>query len=261
MTDVLGTMEDDEMHTQNIQKQFGIRVPTYNTAANWMLNQELIQAHIRAAGTPDNTKNTCLELCCGTGILGKAFTQHGWEVTGIDLTQEMVDESGKYFKAVQGSVEDMPFPDHAFDVAILRQAYMLVNGPKALKEIRRVLKDDGVFILSQSVAFSEEDEPEYRQVQLARHINMLTYYTTESLKTELEENGFSVEDTLFLRGRESVDKWLRMAIALSPDVREKIRAMIADASEGYKRIRNVQHENNELHEDWQWAIFVARVTR
>jgi len=243
----------------NIRNQFSKRAKSFDTAANWMLNDRLINAHLVAAGSKPNGHSRSLDLCCGTGILGKAFLARGWEVNGVDLTKEMADEAGRHFKTIVSNIEKLPYEDNSFDVAYLRQSYMLVDGPKALNEIKRILRPGGIFVFSQSVAFSdEEDGPQYEKIQTARHINMVKYYKTGDLVSELEVNGFKVEHKDFLQIPESVDCWLNNALALSSESKEKIFNLIANAPENYKKIRNVRFENGKLYEDWNWVIITAR---
>lgn len=254
------THETPESHEQRIKDQFAIRVGTFNTAAKWMLDPSLLEAHVRVAGEPSDGARRLLDLCCGTGIVGAEFQKRGWRVEGIDLTPEMAAEAGRSFPARAGSVEEMPFATGSFDAAVLRQSYMLLDGPRALSEIRRTLATGGLFVLSQSVPFGESDNERYRQVQEARHINITRYYRTEDLVRELEENGFRVVKTEFLRVRESVDQWLARAPELETGLKARIRDLIANAPEEYRRARRVAIENGELFEDWNWAVLAARKT-
>jgi hypothetical protein len=121
-----------------------------------------------------------------------------------------------------------------------------------------VLKPGGRFILIQSVSFSSADEEVYAQVQEARHINMLTYYRDTDLEKTLRDHGFKVVGNKMLRVKESVDHWLNSAPELVPELRERIRGLIAEAPEGYKEIRHVHTAGGELFEDWNWQILTGQ---
>ena len=161
------------------------------------------QATNLAAGPP--TKPCRCLVVHGTGIVGRHLLKLGWNVHGVDLTPEMLDVSSGYYPTTQGTVEDLPFEDNAFDLAVLRQSFMLVDDDKAMREIVRVLKPGGRYILIQSVAFSNDDDEQYAKVQWARHINQKTYYTAEGLERLFEAHGLEVFTKTFLRICESVD--------------------------------------------------------
>ncbi len=62
-----------------------------------------------------------LEVGCGTGHWSEFFTQKGFEVTGVDVSAEMVKvASGKNIPRAKFNLADavaLPFDDDAFDVA------------------------------------------------------------------------------------------------------------------------------------------------
>jgi ubiquinone/menaquinone biosynthesis C-methylase UbiE len=244
-------------HHSKVRDQFAQRIQTYERAANWMLSPDLIQAQREVVGPVRSGRDQCLDLCCGTGIVGRNLLDLGWKVRGLDLTPEMGFVASEYFPVKIGSIEHIDLPDNSYDLAILRQSFMLVDGRAALKEIHRVLKPGGRFVLVQSVSFSEADDEIYRRVQEARHINMLTYYRSGDLENIFREFGFRVSGQKTLRVKESVDHWLNSAPELAPELRADIRGLIAQAPLGYKDVRRVHTVNDELFEDWNWLLLAG----
>lgn len=248
----------ETIHHESIRQQFAQRISTYEKAAAWMLAPDLIEAHREAAGPAPADANLCLDLCCGTGIVGRNLLDLGWNVKGLDLTPEMGAAAETYFPVQTGSVEAMPIPDNTYDLAILRQSFMLVDGDKALNEIHRILKPGGRFILIQSVSFGTADDEVYSQVQWARHINQKTYYRQIDLENSMRNHGFSIVGAKTLRVRESVDHWLNSAPELKPELRQKIRHLIAGAPDAYKWARDVRETGGELSEDWNWLVLTGQ---
>ena len=92
-----------------------------------------------------------LDLACGTGDLTKAMAERGWQVTGLDISEEMMavgkTKCGSLRPQptfVSGSAEQIPFDDASFDVVTI--AFGLRNfdhRAQCLAEIRRVLKPGG----------------------------------------------------------------------------------------------------------------------
>ena len=96
-------------------------------------------------------KAAVLDLACGTGDLTKALSEKGYQVTGLDISSEMMAigrEKCRYLSPkpnfVLGSAEQIPFPDDTFDAVTI--AFGLRNfdhRARCLAEIRRVLKPGG----------------------------------------------------------------------------------------------------------------------
>ena len=95
---------------------------------------------------------TVLELAAGTGLIAKNIVRVASHIEVTDASEEMIAEAKRNNRSAKlhFSVRDMfclPYADKSFDVVIVSNALHIVPQPeKALAEIRRVLKDDGVLI-------------------------------------------------------------------------------------------------------------------
>ncbi len=95
---------------------------------------------------------TVLELATGTGLIAKHIVNAAQSVEATDASSEMIGQAkaGNLSQKLHFSVQDMfalPYADRSFDAVIVANALHIVPQPeKALAEIRRVLKDDGVLI-------------------------------------------------------------------------------------------------------------------
>ena len=95
---------------------------------------------------------TVLELATGTGLIAKNIVNAAAHIEATDASAEMVAEAKRDNQSAKlhFSVQDMfrlPYADKSFDVVIVSNALHIVPLPeKALAEIRRVLRDDGVLI-------------------------------------------------------------------------------------------------------------------
>ncbi|HEX8982336.1 MAG TPA: class I SAM-dependent methyltransferase [Ktedonobacterales bacterium] len=103
--------------------------------------------------TPNNA--AVLEVGAGPGALWRDNldrTPAGWKVTLTDLSEGMVDEerraiSHPAFTCTTADVESLPFDDNTVDVVIANHMlYHVPDRPKALSEVRRVLRPGGAFI-------------------------------------------------------------------------------------------------------------------
>ena len=95
---------------------------------------------------------TVLELATGTGLIAKHIVNAATHVEATDASAEMIAEAKRdnLSAKLHFSAQDMfrlPYVDESFDVVIVSNALHIVPQPeKALIEIKRVLKDDGVLI-------------------------------------------------------------------------------------------------------------------
>ena len=95
---------------------------------------------------------TVLELATGTGLIAKNIVNSAAHIEATDASPEMIAEAKRDNRSAKlhFSVQDMfhlPYADKSFDVVIVANALHIVPEPeKALSEIRRVLKDDGVLV-------------------------------------------------------------------------------------------------------------------
>jgi 2-polyprenyl-6-hydroxyphenyl methylase / 3-demethylubiquinone-9 3-methyltransferase len=94
-----------------------------------------------------------LDIGCGGGILAEEFAAAGFEVTGIDPSENSLNVARNHAKQngltvtyQPGTGEDLSFPDHSFDVVYCCDVLEHVKDlPKCISEISRVLKPGGVF--------------------------------------------------------------------------------------------------------------------
>lgn len=91
-----------------------------------------------------------LDVGCGTGAVLKMLEQAGWQARGVDMSPDAI----KYCEAKNLSVnigfaDKINFPDDTFDLVIASDVLEhLENDAAAVKEIRRVLKPGGIFIVT-----------------------------------------------------------------------------------------------------------------
>ncbi|MCB0103074.1 MAG: methyltransferase domain-containing protein [Anaerolineales bacterium] len=96
-----------------------------------------------------------LEVGCGTGELWRECANRiptGWALTLTDLSEGMLDAAwrnlvvtGRNCKFENADVQSLPYADKTFDAVIANHMlYHVPDRKKALQEIKRVLKDDGV---------------------------------------------------------------------------------------------------------------------
>ena len=171
------------------------------------------------AAVAEAQPHSVLEVGCGWGELAEwVGRETGAEVTAIDLSPRMVELAREGGVAARvADVQDLPFADGEFDVAIA--AWMLYHVPdldRAVSELARVLRPGGRLVVAtnsrfhllelrelvgsgpSTLKFSREDGEEH----LYRHFAQVT---REDIDGQLE-----------FADRAEVEEYVRASISMSP---------------------------------------------
>jgi ubiquinone/menaquinone biosynthesis C-methylase UbiE len=109
------------------------------------VGQLIVENHIEAG-------EHVLDLCCGQGTLTAMISLAKAKVTGLDFSPEMVSNARKAApdaRIHRGDAMAMPFGDAQFDKVVCNFGIMHIpNQQKALSEVRRVLKPNGMFVMA-----------------------------------------------------------------------------------------------------------------
>jgi len=95
-----------------------------------------------------------LDIGCGTGYGSAKLAEAAAEVVGIDISRmalrfarKRYRDSGALF--IHMNAERLQFPDHSFDFIVSTENFEhLRNQPESAREMRRVLKADGLCLLA-----------------------------------------------------------------------------------------------------------------
>ena len=89
-----------------------------------------------------------LDVGCGTGSFAAALAARGWEVTGVDVSEDMLRRArAKRIHALRADAGSMPFQEAAFDAAVSVFTHTDVDDfPAAVREVARVLRPGAPFV-------------------------------------------------------------------------------------------------------------------
>ena len=147
-----------------------------------------------------------LELATGTGLIAKHIVRSADHIEATDASQETIEQAKQGVKSTKlyFSVQDMfhlPYADQSFDVVIVVNALHIVPEPeKALSEIRRVLKDDGVLV---APTFTHADNAFFGKVKAffmkLAGFPLHSKWTSHEYLAFLRENGWAVQKSTVLK--------------------------------------------------------------
>ena len=149
---------------------------------------------------------TVLEIATGTGLIAKHIVNAAAHIEATDASAEMIAEAKRDNRSAKlhFSVQDMfrlPYADKSFDVVIVSNALHIVPQPeKALAEIRRVLKDDGVLI---GPTFTHAENSIFGKVRAffmkLAGFPLHSRWTGEEYLRFLRQNGWTVRKSVVLK--------------------------------------------------------------
>ena len=106
--------------------------------------------YLRANSTP----GTGLDVGCGTGVLAQRLALAGYEMTGIDPSEGMLDvlaERAPDVRAMRGSGTELPFDDASFGLVFTVAALHHIAAPEAVRatlaEMVRVTRPGGRIVI------------------------------------------------------------------------------------------------------------------
>lgn len=136
-----------------------------------------------------------LDLGCGPGRDAKIFSDNGYIVTGIDLSDKLLRIAGKHAPKAEFLNMDMlnlSFPDSYFDGiwAMSSLIHLEKNQlPEALAQCQRVIKTGGAFYLCFKKGEGESLEPDQRYGGLEKYY---AYYQANELRNIINNTKFEI---------------------------------------------------------------------
>ena len=148
---------------------------------------------------------TVLELATGTGLIAKHIVNAAAHIEATDASAEMITEAKRTRSAkLHFSVQDMfrlPYANQSFNVVIVSNALHIVPQPeKALQEIKRVLKDDGVLIAPTFTHAGNSFSGKVRAFFMKRvGFPLHSKWTSAEYLRFLQQNGWAVRKSAVLK--------------------------------------------------------------
>ncbi len=131
-----------------------------------------------------------LDIACGQGYFSRAFYKNGMQVTGCDISLELIDLARKnspkeitYFVAPAEKVADNITPEEKFDVALIVLAIQNIEDMRAaFVESAKLLKTGGrlVLVINHPVFRIPQNSSWQWDAQLGKQYRRIDSYMTDS---------------------------------------------------------------------------------
>ena len=160
-------------------------------------HEELAQwgvSHLDIAGD-----DVIIDIGCGGGVNVERFLKMTKDkVYGLDYSEVSVEKSSLRnhdaieegrCEIIQGSVSELPFEDNTFDIATgFETVYFWPDLANDLKEVHRVLKEDGIIFICNEVSSDDGFSDDQKEISKSIAMNI---YSDDEFEMYLREAGFS----------------------------------------------------------------------
>lgn len=222
--------------TRRVQEQFGTIAAAYVSSPGHARGDDLDQ--LVAWGRALSPARV-LDLATGGGHTALAFTAIARRVVACDVTEPMLRAArgllqGRAAAAdfVAGDVEALPFGDGVFDVVTCRiAAHHFANVAAAVREVRRVLRPGGSFLLQDILGHDDSEAAAFvTEVERRRDPSHVRAYRTTEWKAFLRAAGLTpIDDAVVAKGR-PWDEWTTRT-RMTAHARAELEAFVLAAPE------------------------------
>ncbi|MCR5764311.1 MAG: class I SAM-dependent methyltransferase [Treponema sp.] len=181
-----------------------IFAPVYELA---MKSQENIYNYLYENISSVSKDKTVLELATGPGMIAKHIAQSAKIVVATDFAPNMIETAKKGYVPENvtfkvANAEKLIFADDSFDVVIIANAlHVMPNPHKALAEISRVLKEDGILIAPNFIERESRKKNLWQKILSLAGIKFNHEWTADEYKAFLKENGWNITKSDIIKGR------------------------------------------------------------
>lgn len=249
---------DTKKHNKNIVAQFSKQAKGYTSITSHSDSLEKL-----IAMTSASINDEVLDIACGSGIVSCEFAKYTNHVTGIDMTQEMLEEAKKIQTILNlknltwemGDVESLPYGDNSFSIVISRFGFHhFLNPLKVLSEMKRVCKPNGI-VLVVDVSLPDSKIKKYNEMEKNRDNSHVGALSIAEFSHLFEKVGFNNLKTDFYSMQIELKEQLKASFPT--DVIALENMIVADVGVNELGI-NVAKHNDQYVLHYPVCIFAAK---
>lgn len=240
-------------------EHFAKRAQEYDQLGTWVKNSDILQ--IMCELLPNDCSNySFIDIGAGTGAVSSYIFEKKPTIkrfVALDVSDDMLSHiTNEFITKCCAPVESIPFSSKTFDVAVSRQCLHYVEDLNmACDEIRRVLKDDSIFLLAQITPIAGINEEYWKEIVRFRSSFYKNFISTDEWVDLLENHGFNCESITHVTHRGSVKKWEKKYGVASRNKIMSYRKLLVDAPELFKETYHVEETEDDVLYNVNWSIF------
>lgn len=221
---------------RSVQKQFAKNPEKYRDERLFSSGTDLKQM---IDALPLTGREKVLDIGSGAGHTALAFAPFVKQCIGLDLTEDMVrvatdlarDRRAENVSFRQGNAEQLPFQDASFDIVTCRfAAHHFADVRQVMREVKRVLKTKGIFLLVDHYAPEDEVLDAFiNELDRMRDPSHVREYSLSEWERLFAENGFTYEKIYQWDLPIHFSRWIERA-GTPPDMEKKIISFLQTAT-------------------------------
>jgi ubiquinone/menaquinone biosynthesis C-methylase UbiE len=243
-----------------IVQHFARRSDVYDAFGTWVNNDDVLSS-ITSFLPNKQGRLDIVDLGSGTGAVASYIINnysHVNTMVAVDVCEDMLKriDSNQITKIVS-PLENMPFKDNVFDVAVSRQCLHYINDlKKTISEIVRILKNNGIFVLSQIVPLESSTRSYWEKIIRLKQPLRYNYFSEKEWLQLFAQAGFKLISMQRFSHRSSIKKWTQKYTINNFETIETYKMLLLSASQQFMTEYNVKVTSDDIFYDSFW--FVAK---
>lgn len=245
------------------EKRYWATRATSYSKLEWASRQDYLNSVVNAGDLQPT--DVVLDAGTGTGLVARAAAPHVAKVIGVDISPEMMrDLKGTPSDNCEfelGDIRALDFKTGHFSKAFSRMVFhgLITSVDAAAREIHRVLKPGGRFILSEGIPPDRCAEEWYTEMFRLKE-ERLTFFP-ETLEDILSRAGFSgLRTHIHVSPQVSIRNWLEHSGLPDSRQQEIMQTHLAMPQHIKKVYRATFSEDQDVLLDMKFAIVVGSKT-
>ena len=175
------------------------------------------ERHISFLARAHEPGSSVLDVGCGRGVLLGALADRGFEVHGVELSEDAVRGAEPRAQIrIAPSLVEAGYPAESFDLVVVWHVLEHLQNPReALEEVHRILKPEGRLIVAVpnfSSLQARWTRGAWFHLDLPRH---LYHFPLDGLRRLSEKTGFEIESEHHFSLRQNPFGWVQSLLNLS----------------------------------------------
>lgn len=243
-------MSDGTSIKAAVERQFSQVAEKYRTSAVHAAGEDLARL-VEAAAL--SGCEAVLDAGSGAGHTALAIAPFAGQVTSVDLSASMLaqgrhlaNERGQTNVRFEvGDVEALTFEGGSFDIVTARySAHHWPHPQAALREIYRVLRPGGTFVLSDIVSYDDFTADTHLQaIELLRDPSHVRDHTATQWLAMLAACGYAAQVVFTWGVRLQFDNWVER-MATPPNAVAMLRALLAGAPAEVRALLQIEEDDS-----------------